>query len=76
MGIMNKITNFTLNQIKNKYKKNEAYAITETANLPANKTLEGLKFSRVGIIKYSRIFLWKKYEEKIENNTVTLLNDK
>jgi ribosomal protein S18 acetylase RimI-like enzyme len=76
MGVMNKITNFTLNQVKNKYGKNEAYAITETANLPANRTLAGLKFSRVGIIKYSRILLWKKYEEKIENNTVTLLNDK
>lgn len=73
MGIMNKITYFTLNQIKNKYKKNEAYAITETANVPANRTLAGLKFSKVGIINYSRIFLWKKYEEKIENNTVTLL---
>lgn len=73
MGIMNKITYFSLNQIKNKYKKNEAYAITETANVPANRTLAGLKFSKVGIINYSRIFLWKKYEEKIENNTVTLL---
>jgi ribosomal protein S18 acetylase RimI-like enzyme len=73
MGIMNKITYFTLNQIKNKYKRNEAYAITETANVPANRTLAGLKFSRVGTIKYSRIFSWKKYEEKIENNTVTLL---
>jgi ribosomal protein S18 acetylase RimI-like enzyme len=73
LGIMNKITYFTLNQIKNKYKRNEAYAITETANVPANRTLAGLKFSRVGTIKYSRIFSWKKYEEKIENNTVTLL---
>ena len=73
MGIMNKITYFSLNQIKNKYKKNEAYAITETANVPANRTLAGLKFSSVGTIKYFRIFLWKKYEEKIENNTATLL---
>ena len=76
MRVMNKITNFTLNRIKSKYNKNEAYAITETTNIPANRTLAGLKFSRVGIIKYSRIFLWKKYEEKIENNAVTLLNDK
>ncbi len=76
MGIMNQITNFNLNQIKNKYNKNEVYAITETANIPANKNLASQNFSVVGIIKYSRIFLWKKYEEEIENNTVTLLNDK
>ncbi|WP_414468863.1 GNAT family N-acetyltransferase [Methanobacterium sp. ACI-7] len=75
MGINKGILYFTLNQIKNKYKKNEAYAITETANVPANRALTGLKFSKVGIINYSRIFLWKKYEEKIENNTVTLLED-
>jgi len=73
MGIMNKITYFTLNQIKNKYKKNEAYAITETANVPANRTLAGLKFSKIGTIKYSRIFLWKRYDENIKNNAVTLL---
>ena len=75
-GIMNQITNFTLNQVKNKYGKNEAYAITETANIPGNKTLESIKFSRVGSIEYSRIFLWKKYKEKLENTAVTLLNDK
>ena len=74
MGINKRILYFTLNQIKNKYKKNEAYAITETANLPANRALTGLKFYRVGTIKYSRIFLWKKYEEEIDkNNKVTLL---
>ena len=71
-GIMNEITNFTLNRIKSKYNKNEAYAITETANIPANKNLARQNFSVVGTIKFSRIFLWKKYEEKIENNVVTL----
>ena len=72
---MNKITNFTLNRIKSKYNKNEVYAITETANIPANKNLASQNFSVVGTIKYSRFFFWKKYEEKIENNdTVTLLD--
>ena len=75
MGIMNQITNFTLNRIKSKYNKNEVYAITETANIPANKNLASQNFSVVGTIKYSRFFFWKKYEEKIENNdTVTLLD--
>jgi ribosomal protein S18 acetylase RimI-like enzyme len=75
MGVMNKIVYFTLNQVKNKYGKNEAYAITETANLPANKTLESLKLFRVGTIKYSRIFSWKKYEEEIDNDLITLLEN-
>ncbi len=66
MGVMKKIIYFTLNQIKSKYNKNEVYSITETANIPANKILESLKFSRVGTIKYSRIFSWKKYEEEID----------
>jgi RimJ/RimL family protein N-acetyltransferase len=73
MGVMNKIVYFTLNQVKNKYGKNEAYAITETANIPTIKALEKNGYSKVGIIKYSKIFSWKKYEEKIDNNTVKLL---
>ena len=74
-GVMKKITYLTLNQIKNKYKRNEVYAITETANVPAIKTLESYGFSVVGTIKYSKLFLWGKYEEKIKNNTVTLLEE-
>jgi hypothetical protein len=75
MGVMKKIKYFTLNQIKSKYNKNLVYSMTETANLPGNKMLEGSKFSRVGTVKYSRIFLWKRYEEKIDkNDTVTLLD--
>ena len=74
MGVMKKIKYFTLNQIKSKYNKNQVYSMTETGNLPGNKMLESLKFSRVGTVKYSRILLWKKYEEKIDkNDTVTLL---
>ncbi len=73
--IMNRIVYFSLNQIKNKYKKNEAYSITETTNIPANRTLAGLKFSRIGTIKYSRFFFWKKYEEEIDNDSITLLED-
>ena len=75
MGIMKKVMYLTLNQIKNKYKLNEVYAITETANVPAIKTLESYGFSVVGTIKYSKLFLWKKYEEEIENNMVTLLEE-
>ncbi len=75
MGIMKKIMYLALNQIKNKYKRNEVYAITETANVPAIKTLESYGFSVVGTIKYSKLFLWEKYEEKIKNNTVTLLEE-
>jgi ribosomal protein S18 acetylase RimI-like enzyme len=75
MGVMKKIKYFTLNRIKSKYNKNKVYSITETANIPGNKMLESLKFYRVGTVKYSRIFSWKKYEEMIdENNTVTLLD--
>ncbi len=73
MGIMKKIVFLSLNQIKNKYKKDEVYAITETTNIPAKKTLESYGFSKVGLIKFSKFFLWKKYEEKINNNTVTLV---
>jgi ribosomal protein S18 acetylase RimI-like enzyme len=75
MGVMKKIKYFTLNRIKSKYNRNKVYSIIETANIPGNKMLESLKFSRVGTVKYSRIFSWKKYEEMIdENNTVTLLD--
>ena len=74
-GVMKKIKYFTLNRIKSKYNKNKVYSITETANIPGNKMLESLKFSRVGTIKYSRILKWRKYEEEIDkNNIVTLLD--
>jgi ribosomal protein S18 acetylase RimI-like enzyme len=72
-GIYKKMLQFSLNQIKNKYKKDKVYGIIEISNIPSIKGVESLKFSRIGTIKYSKIFLWKKYEEKIENNTVTLL---
>ena len=75
-GIFKDILYFSLNLIKNKYNKNEAYGITETSNIPTIKALEKNGYSKVGIIKYSRIFFRKKYEEEIENNIVTLLNDK
>lgn len=72
-GIFKDLLYYSLYQIKNKYKKNEVYGIIESANIPSIKGVERLKFSRVGSIKYSRIFLWKKYGENIENNNVTLL---
>ena len=61
--------------IKNKYNKNEVYGITETANIPTIKALEKNGYSKVGTIKYSRFFLWKKYEEEIDNDSITLLED-
>ena len=72
-GVFKDLLYFTLNLIKNKYNKNEVYGITETANIPTIKALEKNGYSKVGIIKYSKIFSWKKYEEKIDNNTVKLL---
>ena len=74
-GIFKKLLHYSLYQVKNKYKRNEVYGIIETANIPSIKGVERLKFSRVGTINYFRFFLWKKYEEKIENNTVTLLEN-
>ena len=74
-GIFKKLLYYSLYQVKNKYKRNEVYGIIETANMPSIKGVERLKFSRVGTINYFRFFLWKKYEEKIENNTVTLLEN-
>lgn len=74
-GIMNKMLDFSLNQIKNEYNKNEAYTITETANVPANKGLVRLNFSKIGRIKYSKIFSWKKFEEDIDNDSVTLVEN-
>jgi ribosomal protein S18 acetylase RimI-like enzyme len=74
-GVFKDLLYFTLNLIKNKYNKNEAYGITETANIPTIKALEKNGYSKVGIIKYSRIFSWKKFEEKIDNNTVKLLKN-
>lgn len=73
-GIYKKMLQFSLNQIKNKYKKDKVYGIIETSNIPSIKGIERLKFSRIGTIKYSRFFFWKKYEEEIDKkNTVILL---
>jgi ribosomal protein S18 acetylase RimI-like enzyme len=73
-GLFKELLYFSLNLIKNKYNKNKVYGITETANIPTIKALERNGYSKVGIIKYSRILSWKKYEEKIDrNNSVTLL---
>lgn len=72
-GINKKILYSALNQIKNKYKKNEAIAITETANVPSIKSLERYGFSIVGTIKYYRFLLLKKYEENIEDEKITFL---
>lgn len=74
-GIAKKMLDFSLNQIKNTYKKNRIYAAVETSNVPSIKTLESLKFSKVGTVKYSRLFLWKKYEEKIDDNTIAFLEN-
>ena len=74
-GIFKKLLYYSLYQIKNSYKKDEVYGIIEAANMPSIKGVERLKFSRVGTINYFRFFLWKKYEEEIENNAVTLLQN-
>ncbi len=74
-GIYKRMLQFSLNQIKNKYKKDMVYGIIETSNIPSIKGVEMLNFSRIGTIKYSRIFLWKKYEEKIENNKTVYLKE-
>ena len=73
MGIISQITNFTFNRLKSKYNKNEAYVITETSNIPTIRALEKNGYSKVGIIKYSRILFWKKFEEKIDNDAVKLI---
>ena len=72
-GIMKEIKFFIFDLIKNKYNKSKAYAITETSNKPNINALESYGYLKVGKINYSRFFFWRKYEENIENNTVTLL---
>ena len=74
-GLFKNLLYFSLNLVKNKYNKNEVYGITETANVPTIKALEKNGYSRVGIIKYSRFFFLKKYEEKIDIDTITLLKN-
>jgi len=72
-GVMKEIKFFIFNLIKNRYNINRAYAITETSNKPNIISLERYGYSRLGIIEYSRFFFWKKYKEKIDDDTVTLL---
>ena len=72
-GIAKKLLCFSLNQIKNNYKKKEAYGMIETSNLPSIKSVERNKFSRVGTISFSKFLLWKKYDEKLDNNKIALL---
>lgn len=74
MGIGKKLVYYSLKQIKDVCKKNKVYAVIDASNIPSIKTFESLKFSKVGSVKYSRIFLWRKHEEKIDDDTIALLD--
>ena len=75
-GIIKELLLFSFNLIKNTYKKNKAYTLVETSNTPSIKAIEGSKFSRVGTIKYNRIFLWKKYEKELDEDALAFLEEK
>ena len=75
-GIIKKLLLFSFNLIKNIYKKNKAYILVETSNIPSIKSIEGSKFSRVGTIKYNRIFLWRKYEKEVDDDALAFLEEK
>lgn len=74
-GIAKRMLYFSLNKIKNNYKKNIVYAAAETSNIPSIKTIESCNFYRIGVINYSRVFLWKNFQANIEDNSVSFLED-
>jgi ribosomal protein S18 acetylase RimI-like enzyme len=69
--IASNLINFSLNQIKNVYKKKNAYAIVETSNFPSIKTFKRNKFTKMGVIRFYRILLWQRYEENLFENKIS-----
>jgi GNAT superfamily N-acetyltransferase len=75
-GIAKGLLSFSFYLIKTIYKKNRAYTLVETSNIPSIRSLEGSKFSRIGTIKYDKIFLWRRYAEELDDDTLSFLEEK